>query len=64
MSGRSLVSSFEDMEVTIEPTETILRGDIVDQAQLHGILERVQLLGVELIEVRQVPARTSGAGTV
>lgn len=47
------------MDVTIEPTETILRGDIVDQAQLHGVLERVQLLGMELIEVRQVPAPAS-----
>lgn len=60
MSAGSLHSSFEDMDVTIEPAETILRGEIVDQAQLHGVLERVQLLGMELIEVRQVPARASG----
>jgi hypothetical protein len=36
---------------------TIL-GDIADQAALHGVLERIESLGLELLEVRRVaPAR-------
>ena len=42
------------MEAAIRPAETVLRGTIVDQAQLHGLLERIQLLGLELIEIRRI----------
>jgi hypothetical protein len=31
-----------------------MRGDLRDQAELHGILERIRALGLELIEVRQL----------
>ena len=53
--GRSALASFEDMEAAIQPAETVLRGEVTDQAQLHGLLERIQLLGLELIEIRRVP---------
>ncbi|HTU96398.1 MAG TPA: hypothetical protein VMF14_11200 [Solirubrobacteraceae bacterium] len=42
------------MESAIQPAETVLRGTVTDQAQLHGLLERIQLLGLELIEIRRV----------
>jgi hypothetical protein len=51
--GPNLLGSFDDMEATIRPAETVLRGTVADQAQLHGLLERIQLLGLELIEIRQ-----------
>jgi hypothetical protein len=53
--GDSVLASFEDMDAAVSSAETVLRGRISDQAQLHGVLERIQLLGLELIEVRQVP---------
>ena len=52
--GNSALASFEDMEAAIRPAETVLRGEVADQAQLHGLLERIQLLGLELIEIRRV----------
>jgi len=52
--GSSVLASFEDMESAIRPAETVLRGTVTDQAQLHGLLERIQLLGLELIEIRRV----------
>lgn len=53
--GSSLLATFDQMEAAIRPAETVLRGTISNQAQLHGLLERIQLLGLELIEIRQVP---------
>ena len=35
--------------------ETVLHGDIADQAALHGVIDRIQALGLELIEVRRLP---------
>jgi hypothetical protein len=34
------------------PVETVLQGEITDQCALHGMLDRVHSLGLELIEVR------------
>lgn len=34
--------------------ETVLHGPVVDQAALVGLINRLQMLGVELREVRQV----------
>jgi hypothetical protein len=38
-----------------EPVSTVLRGDVVDQAALHGLLDRLQSLGLEVIEIRRLP---------
>jgi hypothetical protein len=50
-----LLDSFEGMESTIEPVETVLHGPVRDQAELHGLIDRIQALGLELIEVRRLP---------
>ena len=42
------------LDFTIEPTadgDTLLVGDVVDQAALHGIMARCRDLGVTLISV-------------
>jgi hypothetical protein len=57
--GQSVLASFEDMEAAPGPAETVLTGRVVDQAQLHGLLERIQLLGLELIAMRQLPGESS-----
>jgi hypothetical protein len=50
-----LLSSFEGMTSTFEPVETVLHGPVRDQAELHGLIDRIQALGLELIEVRRLP---------
>jgi hypothetical protein len=35
--------------------DTLLRGDVPDQAALHGVLAQIEALGLELLEVRRVP---------
>jgi hypothetical protein len=49
-----------DMESDVEPVETILHGPVRDQAELHGLLRRLQALGLELIEVRRLPESSQG----
>ena len=48
--------NFEGLAAHVEPVETTLYGTVEDQAALHGLLERIEVLGLELIEVR----RTAG----
>jgi len=37
-----------------EPDRTILSGQIIDQAALHGILNAIRDLGLPLLEVRRL----------
>ena len=39
----------------MEPVETVLHGPVVDQAALHGVIDLVNSLGLELVEVRRLP---------
>ncbi len=50
----SLTGVFEDFTSSVRPAETVMRGELRDQAELHGLLDRIQSLGLELIEVRQL----------
>jgi hypothetical protein len=54
--GDPVLESFGELDCWIKPAETVLRGQIADQAALHGLLDRIQSLGLELIEVRRLPA--------
>ena len=46
---------FDGLSLTRETDgTTTLRGVVTDQAELHGLLDRIQTLGLELIEIRQV----------
>ena len=42
---------FEDMRLERADGTTVLTGDVRDQAQLLGVIERIQELGLELISV-------------
>jgi hypothetical protein len=56
----SLLASFEGMRAAVEPVETVLHGPVVDQAALHGLLDRIQALGLKLVEVRRLPDEAVG----
>ena len=44
----------EGVRATVEPVGTVLRGPVPDQAALHGVINRLQNLGLDLIEVRRL----------
>ena len=50
-----MLKTFDPLESDVERVETVLHGPVRDQAELHGLLHRVQALGLELIEVRRLP---------
>jgi hypothetical protein len=52
----SLLAAFEGLTATVQPVETVLYGPVQDQAALYGLLDRIQSLGLELVEIRQLPA--------
>jgi hypothetical protein len=56
--SRTLVAEFEqlDLAASTGQLETVLHGPVVDQAALHGLLRRVEALGLELVEVRRTIA--------
>jgi hypothetical protein len=54
--SKALLESFEGMDSDLEPVETVLHGPVRDQAELHGLIDRIQALGLELIEVRRLPS--------
>lgn len=43
----------ENVSAVEQSGETVLRGLVVDQAALQGILQRLHVLGLDLIEVRR-----------
>jgi hypothetical protein len=54
----AVADAFDDFEVTVDKTSTTLRGELPDQAALHGVIDRVGALGLELLQVRAVEAPT------
>jgi hypothetical protein len=54
----NLLATFGEFDAEVEPAETVLRASHLDQAALHGVLERVRSLGLELVEIRQVKGGT------
>jgi len=60
--GDRFSTAFDGMTLESAAAETVLVGLLRDQAHLHGILNRIQDFGLELVAVQQV-SRGSGAGT-
>ena len=48
--------AFDDMQVVVTPPETIIRGEIVDESHLHGVLALLRALGLHMVSINQVPS--------
>ena len=50
-------SAFEGMALEHGPNQTVLTGEVRDQAQLYGLLDRLRDFGIELVAVEQADTR-------
>lgn len=53
-AGPGTRAAFEDLEVSVGHGMTVLRAELPDQAALHGVIDRVAELGLELTDVRLI----------
>jgi hypothetical protein len=63
--SRTVLDQFERLALVadVEPVETVLHGPVEDQAALHGLIRRIEALGLELIEVRRLPTDPTSTPT-
>lgn len=50
----SVLAELEGVSVAVLPAVTVLRGPVPDQSALHGILNRLLGLDLELIDVHRL----------
>jgi hypothetical protein len=55
--GPGFREAFEAFEMIDVPAETVVRCAGLDQAGLHGMLDRLRSYGLELVEVRRIGER-------
>jgi hypothetical protein len=46
---------FPELESAVVAGQTVLFGDVVDQAHLYDLLNRIQALGLTVTEMRELP---------
>jgi hypothetical protein len=51
--GEGLLAAFPELHAQTLESVTVLVGDLPDQAALHGVLSRIESLGLGLLEVRR-----------
>jgi hypothetical protein len=56
VAGPSVRAVFDDVELSVVGDTTVLRRAGTDQAALHGLLHRIEDLGLEVIDVHLEPA--------
>lgn len=57
--GDAIIAAFPELIAHHRGHDTVLAGGLPDQAALYGVLARIEGLGLELIEIRQVEPDTS-----
>lgn len=57
--GPAAREAFSELEVEVEPSATVLTGEM-DQAALLGLIDRIRALGLELVDIQRTrPKRLS-----
>jgi hypothetical protein len=54
-------TAFDGMTLEPGPDQTVLVGDVRDQAHLHGLLDRLREFGIDLVAVEPASAPDAGA---
>ncbi|MGH3124238.1 MAG: hypothetical protein ACRDND_24910 [Streptosporangiaceae bacterium] len=53
--GETMRSAFPGLQARASGVDTMLTGELSDQAALHGVLAEIEALGLELLEVHRLP---------
>ena len=59
-ANTTLRAEFDDCEVTIGPGTTTLRAELPDRGALAGLMERINSLGLDVIDVNLAAAPPPG----
>jgi hypothetical protein len=62
--GERFAAAFEGMEVRIAEGRTIITGEVIDQSHLHGILDRINALGLVLVSVQPLSEEPPGGSSI
>jgi hypothetical protein len=54
--GPKLLRAFPTLAAATQGQETVLTGCLPDQAAMYGVIAALEALGLELLEVRRLPA--------
>jgi hypothetical protein len=52
--GEHLADAFEHLQLDTRADTSLLSGTFADQSQLHGLLDHLHDLGVELVSVKPI----------
>ena len=55
--GATARSAFPSMVSECNDGETVLTGLLKDRSALFGVIAQIEVLGLDLLELRQIPAR-------
>jgi hypothetical protein len=55
--GETMRSAFPALDAQPHGGETVLTGELPDQAALYGVLAEIEALGLELLGLRRLPPR-------
>jgi hypothetical protein len=56
--GQTMLRAFPGLHADTQDGDSLLRGAF-DQAALHGVLAQIETLGLELLEVRRLPSKST-----
>ncbi|WP_245239507.1 hypothetical protein [Streptomyces sp. MZ04] len=52
---RTMTAAFPELDSFAMVEQTVLFGQVIDEAQLYGLLTRCQSLGLHVVEMRRLP---------
>jgi hypothetical protein len=62
MSERACLA-FPDMQVTPVAAQSIICGEVVDEAHLYGLLALCQVMGLRVLSLQETPSSAVAAGS-
>ena len=60
-AGPGVAAALGEFDVHVERDSTIVIAELPDQAALHGLLDRIRDLGIEIVELRQIDTRRNAS---